>query len=56
MNTEKPVSPAIAFALQKYQAMTELRTEATLHPLSRPTPKSLNSYEVSGGVVQKVGQ
>ena len=56
MNTDKPVFPAISFALQKYKAMNEPRTEATLHHFSEPIAKSFSSYEVSGGVVRKVGQ
>ncbi len=54
MNTKKPISPTISFTLQKYQAMSEPRTESALHPLSQPIAKSFSSYVVSGGVVRKI--
>ncbi len=50
MNTDKPVFPAISFAPQKYQAMNEPRTEATLHPSSEPIPESFSSYEACGAI------
>ena len=48
MNTDKAVSPAISFALQKYQAITEPRTESALLLSSPLIPKSFGRYEVGG--------